>query len=203
MLGYFFYDLGKFASFLLIKFCFHLKVCGKENIPKHGGFILASNHISYLDPPAVGVASPRRLNYMARHDLFSIPVLSWLMYQWGAFPVKRDTADISAIKEAMRRVKQGKGLLLFPEGTRQVGGKFGKPEPGIGFLISKINAPVIPVYVRGSDRVLPKGAKFFKPAHIEVYFGKQIDIEKSIPYQDIADKVMYSINQLSIEQNFR
>jgi len=190
------HDISRFLCFVILKAVCQIKAYGRENIPKKGGFILASNHISYLDPPAVGVACPRRLNYMAREDLFSSPRISWLYYRWRAFPVKRNSADLSAIKEAMRRVKSGQGLLLFPEGARQAGGVLGKPEPGVGFLVSKINAPVIPVFIKGTNKAMPKGAKSIRMAKVEVYFGKQISMERSMSYQEIADKIMASIKHI-------
>jgi 1-acyl-sn-glycerol-3-phosphate acyltransferase len=124
-------------------------VFGKKHIPKVGGFILASNHVSYLDPIALGVSSPRKLNYMARHDLFFNHWFSWLLSSVGSFPVKRDSADTSAIKEAMRRLTNGEPLVLFPEGSRRFNGKSSEPQPGIGFLASKLNIPVIPAFIKG------------------------------------------------------
>src|SRR3989338_4704218 len=112
------YTVSRFICLLISKFFFRIGWQGRENIPKKGGFIIASNHVSYLDPVMVGIASPRKLNYMARHDLFLNPVFSRWLFSVGAFPVKRKTEDISALKEAIKRVKEGRGLLLFPEGER-------------------------------------------------------------------------------------
>lgn len=178
---------------------FGLKAHGRQNIPKRGGFILASNHVSYLDPIIVGSACPRKLNYMARHDLFYNRFFSWWLDAVDTFPVKRDTADLSAIKEAMRRVKAGKGLLLFPEGRRKDANStsFGKPQAGVGFLADKLDVPVIPVFVKGSEKAFPRGAKFIQPTKVDVYFGKQIKIERGLPYQDIAEEIMKNIRHLS------
>lgn len=159
---------------------------------------MASNHLSIVDPPAVGVASPRRVSYMARHDLFSSRFSSWWLNSVGAFPVKRDSADLSAVKQAIRCVKGGRGLLLFPEGTRQEPGKSdGEPEAGVGFLAAKLGVPVIPVWVKGTDQAWPKGAKFLKSARVTVRFGKQIPIERRMPYSDIAKTIMDEIRHLS------
>lgn len=192
------HDFSRFLCILFFKLICRVKVKGKGNIPKRGGFILASNHVSYLDPMAVGSSCPRRLNYMARHDLFANPVFSWLLYRWRAFPVKRNSADRFALKEAMSRVEKGGGLLLFPEGTRSQDARLSdKPEPGIGFLAAKLNVPVIPVFVKGTERVLPKGAKFVVSAKVTVCFGKQIHIERRMPYQDIAQLILDRIRHLS------
>lgn len=176
---------------------FRIRVSGKENIPKSGGFIIASNHVSYLDPVAVGVACPRRLSYMARHNLFKYRLSAWFLNCLGVFPVKRGSADISALKEAIRRVKAGKGLLLFPEGTRQTGGKLGTPEPGAGFIAAQGGVPIIPAFVSGTEKAMPRGAKFFKPAVVTVHFGKQIFIERRMPYQAVTLKIMEGIRHLS------
>lgn len=180
---------------MIFKLFFQLEVEGRENVPKKGGFILAGNHISYLDPIAVGVATPRGLSYLARDDLFLNPLFAWLLYSVRAFPVKRDSADISALKESLQRVRNGGGLVIFPEGSRKADRIF-EPEPGIGFLASKLNTPVVPVFVKGTEIALPKGAKFLKPAKISVHFGKQILIERGMPYQDIARLVMEKIRRL-------
>ena len=193
------HSICRFICIVFCKFMLRLKVHGGENIPKSGGFILASNHVSYLDPFIVGSSCPRKLNYMARHDLFSTPFLSWLLYSVGAFPIKRNTADISALREAMRRVKSGKVLLLLPEGRRKEidGESFARPQAGIGFLAEKLGVPVIPVFVKGSEEAFPKGAKSIRPVRVNVYFGRPIKIERGLPYQDIAEEIMKNIRHLS------
>lgn len=192
------YVVCRWLYALILKVFFRLRVCGRENIPNKGGFIIASNHVSFLDPVAIGVASPRKLNYMARHDLFSSPFISWLLFQYHVFPVQRNTADLSALKEAMKRVRAGKGLLLFPEGRRQEAGAAPvEPQAGIGFLAAKLDVPVIPVYVSGTEKAFPRGTKFMRPHKICVYFGRQISIERSLPYQDIARQIMAHIRHLS------
>jgi 1-acyl-sn-glycerol-3-phosphate acyltransferase len=145
----------------------------------------------------MGVACPRKLNYMAKHDLFCCPLFSWWLGAVGAFPIKRYYADLDALKEAMRRVKEGKGLLLFPEGTRSVNGRFLAPQAGAGFLAAKLDVPVIPAFISGTEQALPRGAKMVKPTVISVRFGKQISIERRTPYQDIAEKIMENIRRLS------
>lgn len=177
---------------------FRLEACGKENVPKKGGFILASNHASYLDPVAVGSASPRKLNYMAKHDLFSNSFFAWVLYKVGAFPVKRATADFAALKESIKRVRKGGGLLLFPQGRRIVLGEEGaKAEAGVGFLADKLNVPVIPVYVKGTERGSSIGTKFFSAAKIRVTFGKQMYIKRGLSYLDTAQMILDNVRQLS------
>jgi 1-acyl-sn-glycerol-3-phosphate acyltransferase len=176
---------------------FHVKVKGRENLPRKGGLILASNHRSYVDPIVVAVASNRRLNFMARDDLFRNPLFGWFIHSLGAFPVKRHSADLSAMKEALRRLKRGGALLLFPEGTRAADGLIHEAQPGIGFLIAKSGCPVVPVFIKNSDVALPRGGKSIRSAKIEVYFGQQIPIEGRLPYEDIAALVMDNIRRLA------
>lgn len=187
----------RLIAILVSKVVFRVRIFGKKNIPKKGSFILASNHTSYLDPIVLGAACPRKLNFMAKQELFRNPLFSWLISNVGAFPVERDSADLSALKEAMRRVKQGKPLLLFPEGSRKLDNGFSQPHPGIGFLVAKLGVTVVPAFVKGTESALPKNAKFFRPKKIFVRFGKQISLERGLPYQDIALKIMGNIRQLS------
>lgn len=191
------YWVFRFICWLVVGPVCRIKAYGKENLPEKGGFILASNHVSNLDPVALGVACPRALNYMAKHELFSNPLASWVLYHSNAFPLKRDTADLSAIKEAIRRVKAGSGLLLFPQGTRVADLDDRTPQPGVGFLAAKLDAPVIPAFVKGTSDALPKGAKFIRPKKISIYFGPQISVERGLPYEQIASMVMDNIRRLA------
>lgn len=193
------YTVLRFISILLCKLFFRIKVYGEKNIPKNGGFILASNHTSYLDPIILGVVSSRKLNFMARHDLFLNPFFGLLLSRLGAFPVRRNSADRSALREAIKRLSGGKALVLFPEGTRLSGLNVEPPDPlaGVGFLATKANVSVIPAYIKGTDKALPKGAKYIKPGRIYVCFGRQINIEGRLPYQEITQLIMANIRQLS------
>jgi 1-acyl-sn-glycerol-3-phosphate acyltransferase len=191
------YSILRSLAFLILKIFFRLEKKGMENIPKKGGFILASNHSSYLDPIAVGAACPRKLNYMAKHDLFAHPLFAWLLYRIKVFPVKRNSPDISALKEAIKRVEKGGGLLLFPEGRRRVNEVPGELQPGIGFLAAKLDVPVIPAFVRGTETAWPKGAKFIRLNKISVYFGRQVFLERRAHYHDIVQRIMQEIQLLS------
>ena len=190
------HSIARLLCRIFFKLYLRVSVTGKENLPAQGGFIVASNHVSYLDPFLVGAVCTRKLSYMGRHDLFTPGIADRLLRAIGAFPVKRDTADLSALREAIRRVRNGGGLMVFPEGRRIVKKQLVEPEAGIGFLASKLNVPVIPAFVRGTDRAFPKGAKFIKPIKVSVHFGSQIHIERGLPYQSIAVKIMEKIRQL-------
>jgi 1-acyl-sn-glycerol-3-phosphate acyltransferase len=195
------YRIGKFLFACVFKILLRTEVFGLKNIPPEGGFILASNHSSYLDPVVLGVACPEELNFMAKEELFKNHFFGWLLRKVNAFPVKRDSGDLSAMKEAMRRLKNGQALLLFPEGGRQTDGKLGPPEAGIGFLAAKLNVPIVPAFLRGTEIALPQEGKFIRPHKVYVYFGKQIIVERRMAYQDIAIKIMEAIRHLSCSRS--
>jgi len=194
-----FYRFSSLLALVICKILFGVRARGIENIPKKGGFILASNHSSYLDPIVLGAISPRKLNFMAKEELFCHPLISWYLSCLGAFPVKRDSADLSALKHALRRLREGEVLILFPEGSRRFDGTSTDPYPGIGFLVAKSGVPVIPVFIKGTENALPRGAKFIRTGRVYVYFGKQISIERRVPYQDIAGQIMDNIRHLSCQ----
>jgi 1-acyl-sn-glycerol-3-phosphate acyltransferase len=145
----------------------------------------------------LSVACPRKLNFMAKEELFYNPLFSRLISKLGAFPVKRNSLDLSAVKEAMRRLKEGEILLLFPEGTRRKNGVSSVVRSGAGFFSVKLGVPVIPAFIRGTQIALPKGANFIRLTKISVRFGKQISIERRMPYKDIACHIMENIRHLS------
>lgn len=192
------YSFGRaITAFPLINLLCGLSVEGVENIPEKGGLILASNHASYLDPLALGAACPRKISYMAKEELFRIPLFGWMIRSVGAFPVKRHAADISALKEALRRLKNGEVIALFPEGARRnQEDTAGEPEAGVGFLAQKSGVPVIPALIKGTEKALPKGARFIRPTPVRVRFGRSIIAEKGMPYQECARLIMEGIRLL-------
>jgi 1-acyl-sn-glycerol-3-phosphate acyltransferase len=194
-----FYRLGA----LLIRGIFRinggLKVRGKDNIPIQGGVIIASNHISYLDPPLISAVLPRKATFMARRGLFEIPLLGWFIKHF-AFPVDRERPRPSTIKEAVRRLKKGELIVIFPEGRRSETGKLLDPKPGIGMLVILGNVPIIPTLITGTDKALPVGAKWLKRARISVIFERPIYPEKKNNrehlYEDISKRIMATIGEL-------
>lgn len=192
---------GFLKLFLVIWMGF--RVYGKEKVPKKGAFILASNHVSHLDPPAVATASPRMLHFMARHTLFDNWWFRVVIGRCGLIPVKRDEADIGAMKTAIRFLKSGEAVFLFPEGTRSETGEMNEAQPGIGYLSLMGGAPILPAYVEGTDKALPKGAKRITRGRISVYIGDLIDPKKlDLPggrkeaAQKLADLVVEEIKRL-------
>lgn len=191
------YTISRFLSWVILKCYCRIKIHGLGNLPKGQAYMLASNHLSYMDPVILGVICKQRLNYMARHDLFLNKRFAIYLRLLGVFPVKRNSADLSAMKEALRRLRQGKSLLVFPEGKRQTEEANITPQAGVGFIAAKAGVPVIPVRIEGTEVALPKGARSLKPAQINVIFGEEISIERRVPYQDTANLIMDKIRHLS------
>lgn len=148
------------------------RVEGLENVPGSGPLIVAANHVSFADPPAVGCAMPRPVRFMAQSGLFRPPLFGPLIRRLGAFPVHRGEADKAAIRRALELLEEGWALLIFPEGTRGDGKRLGEANRGVELLAKRSGAPILPVGIVGTQRWLPKGAKLPRPTRITVRFGE-------------------------------
>ncbi|MBM3252382.1 MAG: 1-acyl-sn-glycerol-3-phosphate acyltransferase [Candidatus Omnitrophica bacterium] len=197
MIGWF-YSLSRFCIIIFLKIFFRLQQEGKENIPDNGGFILASNHVSLLDPLILGVISNRRLNYMAKEELFRNFLLSFWLHRVGAFPVKRKAHDVRAIREALKRLKSSKPLLMFPEGGRSPNGEILDAQPGAAMLAAHTGVPVLPAFIKGSREALAKGSRFLRRTKIIVYFGKPFQINKNKTYQEATERIKSEIVSLGV-----
>ncbi len=155
----------------LSRLLFGLHIEGIEHLPVRGGFILASNHVSFVDPPILGASSPRRLAYLAKRELFRKAGLSHLIVALGAFPIDRQTLDRKALETAKNVVAKGLGLLLFPEGTRIRTGELGQGRPGVSLLAAETGVPIVPAYIGGTLRL---GDAFLRRTPILVRFGMPI-----------------------------
>lgn len=192
----FIYLCAKVLGTILFKLLFYIEVRGKENLKNiRNACIIASNHQSYLDPLILGLAFPRRLKYFSKRDMFSIPILSFLIRNLGAIPIDRDEMSSMTMRQGVKILKEGNWLVIFPEGTRSRTMELLEPKQGIGFLHYKTGVPVIPVYISGAGRALPVDAKFIRITKIKVYIGKKIEIGVK-DYRYIAEKVMDAIREL-------
>ncbi len=182
----------------IFRLIFRISAEGIENVPREGGCILAANHRSNLDPFVLNTISPRPIFFMAKHELFKIPILSWIIRKAGAIPVKRTTRDIGALKKAIELVNNGYCIGIFPEGTRAKPGQFRKPQSGVGLLVSKTSGEVVPVRIEGTDLVMPVGSSFPKiwKSPIKIKFGKPLKIDKNKEYMEIAEYIMEEIKKL-------
>lgn len=194
------YYVSYFSFKLLSALFFPLNVAGRENLLAGQGFIIASNHISNMDPFILGIASRRRLSYVAKDSLFYNKFLRYLLYRVDAFPIKRGGADFRAMRETLRRLKKGAPVVLFPEGTRQSAGVEREIHEGIGFIVAKAGVPVIPACIKDSEKVLPPGSRILKRHRVTVIFGEPLHFAKHQSYTDIAHQVMERVSSLAMER---
>jgi cytidylate kinase len=193
------------AGRLLFKLLFRLEVKGKENIPKVGPVIITSNHLSLLDPPIIGTASPRRLSYMALDQVFKYFLIGNLSRRMGAFPVKKRGVNVDATKTSLEILQDREAVLIFIEGTRSPDGTLLDPKPGVGMLAYKSLAPIVPTLISGSGRALPRESKLIRPRKIKVSFGKALDserfshLEPKEAYKAISNETMNRIKKMQKE----
>jgi len=154
------------------------EVRGQELVPGGGGVLLIANHTSYADPPIVGTASPRPVHFMAKAELFDVPVLGWLIRRTHAFPVRRGAGDREALRRGVKVLREGKVLLVFPEGTRSRDGRLQPPEQGAAFVALAAGAQVVPMAIVGADRLLPRHSPIPRPAKLRVRFGRPLDLTR-------------------------
>ena len=178
----------------------HLESHRNRHIPKQGGIVLVSNHVSFLDPIIIGALTVRELHFLGTDAYFHIPCLGWFLTKGNSFPIKRGTPDRQALREALSRLQAGKALLIFPEGTRSVDGRLGEMKKGVSFMIHHSGVPVIPVFIKGAERFMPRGAKFIRPAKLSVTFGPPIDFtalegieRKPELYQRMSEQIRAAI----------
>ncbi|HWP49747.1 MAG TPA: lysophospholipid acyltransferase family protein [Candidatus Limnocylindrales bacterium] len=194
-----FYAFFHGLFFIVSTLCFRLKVIGRSNIPKKGGVILASNHISYLDPPIIGCSIWRRVHYMAKEELFRHPVLRFFITRWQAFPVKRGGMDRAALKKAIEIVLQGEVLLMFPEGTRSSTGELQEGKLGVGMIAVKSKGVIIPTLIQGTDKILPRGKRFPRLNRVLIKFGKPIYIDQ-ITHEGPSKELYIKVSTLIMEK---
>ena len=168
------YALVKAVVFALMRLLFRLEARNPGRVPAAGPALLVANHSSVLDPPLIGSVSRRRLAFLAKAELFRIPVFGALLRRLGARPLRREGADPAAMRTALRVLEAGGALLVFPEGTRGPEGVLRPARAGAGMLAVVSGAPVVPVYVSGSGRAWPKGARLPRPARVTVAFGEPL-----------------------------
>lgn len=150
-----FYRSMNFFSWYLFKLLFPFKIYGQENI-QEGAAIIAANHVSYLDPPLLGISSPKQVHYLAKDSLFRIPVFGFLIRKMNAHPLRGDAGDVGVFKEALKLLMEGKKVVLFPEGKRSFDNQLLPIKPGISLLISKTGARVVPTYIFGTFQAWPR-----------------------------------------------
>ena len=185
-----FYGFVRFVVRVFFRLYFRWEVYGSQHLPPTGGVILASNHVSYLDPPLMGCAVDRPVHFMGKKELFGIPILSRVFRWLYAFPVERNGADRKAIRQALSILNSGEVLGIFPEGTRGDGSALLKPQPGTVLLALRSGAPIVPMAIVGADKVLPQGKRFPRPAKVKIFIGEAIRLPtapKGLPRETMGE----------------
>src|SRR5258708_17280322 len=153
----FYYWLGYHFSRLAGRLFFRFRVVHRERMIQSGPAILAMNHQSYLDPPLAGTTCDRAIYFLARRTLMDVPLLGWLLPKLNVIPVNQERIDRSALKALIRVLKSGNAALVFPEGSRTLDGDLQPAQPGLGLVIAKTLAPVVPMRIFGAHEALPRG----------------------------------------------
>lgn len=175
----------------VLKPYYRIHTLGLENIPKDGGVLLCANHIDNLDPPVVGITASRPVYFMAKEELFSVPIIGKLVPHLNAFPVKRGMSDREALRKGLNVLKEGKVLGLFPEGTRSKDGELKKGLAGAGFFALRTDAEVVPCAIIGP----------YKPfKSLKVVYGKPIPMDElrnsKASAEETTEVIMNAIKQL-------
>jgi 1-acyl-sn-glycerol-3-phosphate acyltransferase len=182
-----------FLAYCILKLFFKLKVEGKEAVPRKSAFILASNHISNFDPPVLAAACGRKLNFLAKKELFKNRLFGAYIKALCAIPLEREKPGAGTFRICLKKLKRD-GLLVFPQGSR--GGSFEQAFSGVGFLAKKAMAPVVAARVYGTEKILPKGAKLPAFGQIRVVFKPVEGINYADSHQEITARVVETISAL-------
>src|SRR5499433_362700 len=202
----FYYWVGYYLSRLIGRLCFRFRVIHRERMLQSGPVILAMNHQSYLDPPLAGTTCDRAIYFLARRTLLDVPLLGRVLPKLNVIPVNQEGVDRSAIKAVIRVLQAGNGVLLFPEGSRTLDGNLQPAEPGLGLIIAKTLAPVVPMRIFGAHEALPRGGGGLHFGPITIVVGEPIfftaaDLNPSGKdlYNRLSQRVMDAIAALRLD----
>jgi 1-acyl-sn-glycerol-3-phosphate acyltransferase len=184
------------------------KVAGRGQVPRTGGLIVASNHVSFWDPPLVGASLPREIHFLAKEELFRPPLFGALIRSYNAIPIRRGVADLSGMARAIEVLRQGGALLMFPEGSRMRDGELHPARPGVGMLAVNADVPILPVFISGSQH---PGKWLYRGARVRVSYGaprtwRELAGPEVEPvpgralYQQVGEGVMREIAALKSQQ---
>jgi 1-acyl-sn-glycerol-3-phosphate acyltransferase len=173
-INYLWYCLWRAACRMLCRVFFEPKVFNLNSIPEKGGFLLLSNHQSFLDPMLSANALKRQCCFAARDNLFEIPIFGRLVRSFNAIPIRRGQADLTAMRMFLEKLRDGYGLVLYPEATRTRDGKIAEIKPGLSLLARKANVPIVPSVIDGAYEAWPRHKKLFSSGKVYVTYGKPI-----------------------------
>lgn len=192
------YKIAHVLVFVLAKIFFQLRIIGVGHVPRKGGVIVAANHNSYFDIPLLGCSLPRRADNIAKIELFRNKFFAFFIRVMGGFPVRRGAWDHQAIEEAVRRVAEGRLLVIYPEGTRGKDGRLQPGKPGVGKIVAESGACVVPAFIEGTSRISlfrRVTVRFGRPIHFKEDMKASLNgkVHPKILYGTIASKIMSEI----------
>ena len=200
------YWIGYHGSRLLAQIFFRFRILHRERMINSGPVLLAMNHQSYLDPPLAGNATNRPIYFLMRRTLLNVPVLGKILPNLNVIPVDQEGIDRGALKKLIQVVREGNGALVFPEGSRTEDGNLLPGQPGIGLVIAKTRAPVVPMRIFGAYKALPRGQGKLRFARITVVVGHPIyftEADFAGPgkevYARLSQRVMDAIAAIQLE----
>lgn len=186
-----FYSFAKTVAYSVFKPWFRIEAIGVENFPKEGAVLLCANHIHNFDPISVGIMVPRPVHYMAKEELFKVPVLGGIVRKCNAFPVKRGFSDREALRTGLKILKEGQVFGLFPEGHRSKTGELGKGLAGAGFFALRSDAQVVPCAVIGPYKSFKK---------LKIVYGSPIRMDEmkqaKASAEEVTELIMEEIHKL-------
>ncbi len=202
----FFYRLTKLILSPVLRAYFQVSSEGVENVPRKGPAIIAANHLSALDSAFIPLVVPRKITYVAKAEYFEKWYSRMIFNAWGQIPIDRSGGKASegALRAALKVLEEGGVFGIYPEGTRSPDGKLHRGHTGVARLALATGAPVIPVGIRGSYEVMPKGARFPRRGKVHVRFGRprvydlsRLTVPEKVAFRLVTDEIMYEIQQLS------
>jgi len=184
-------------------FCavFRLRVFNCENVPLEGPVLLVSNHQSFIDPPLCGVALKRELDYIARDTLFRNRLFAALIRSFNALSIQRNTADIRALRLIIGRIKKGRAMTFFPEGTRSKDGRIGTIHSGFELIVRRSGATTVPVVIDGAHECWPRHQLFPSTGEIRIVYGKAITHEQAcaMSREEFADEISSRLQKMQCD----
>jgi 1-acyl-sn-glycerol-3-phosphate acyltransferase len=200
------YHLTRFVARVFFRF----RVVHPERVIQSGPVILAMNHESYLDPPFAGIGCRRAIYFLARKSLLDVPLLGWLLPRLNVIPVDQEGGDRSALKALIRALRANHGVLVFPEGSRTLDGNLQPALPGLGFVIAKTLAPVVPMRIFGAHQALPRAGGRLRFCPITIVVGEPLRFTKADveshgreAYARLSQRIMEAIAALRLEGSGR
>lgn len=204
----FVYRIGYTLFKTTAKLFFGYRVVNRQRLEGLEGCMIASNHVSFMDPPMVGVAFDEAIYYLARKSLFSNPLVAWVYRKWNTIPINQQSPELSSLRRIIGLLRAGEKVLMFPEGERSWDGTLAEGKTGVGLMIAKSRAKILPVRVFGAEEILPRGATLPRRGMVSIVIGEKFDVDDLIDdpklkgkqlYQAIADRVMAAIGAIEFE----